>query len=234
MAVDNLLEVKLVMADGSLVISNAMETTTVFLNGSSENSSNTDLFWALRGGGGGTFGVAVTFTYRLHKAPSQFVIMTCYMPIYYMGQNVGTEYLKTLDKQLATLPPEWGGYQLIGAAPYPTLPGSKGSITLVLNHAGEWGTPSFNAILPFYNKYNQSCGFRNVSTFLEYSNSTDAIYYPAYVANTLVQPDSFTDAYYEFILVNVTLAQSSGCTGTLIGGTYHHQPTGLDEQHFSA
>jgi FAD/FMN-containing dehydrogenase len=51
LAADNVLAIELVTADGEI-----LEVT---------NESDSDLFWALRGGGG-NFGVATTFTYRLH------------------------------------------------------------------------------------------------------------------------------------------------------------------------
>jgi len=51
LAADNLLAVELVNADGEV-----LDVT---------ESSDPDLFWALRGGGG-NFGIATTFTYRLH------------------------------------------------------------------------------------------------------------------------------------------------------------------------
>ena len=51
LASDNLLAVELVTADGKVLDVNA--------------DSHPDLFWALRGGGG-NFGVATSFTYRLH------------------------------------------------------------------------------------------------------------------------------------------------------------------------
>jgi FAD/FMN-containing dehydrogenase len=51
-ACDNLVEVELVVADGRVVRTSAEE--------------NADLFWAVRGGGG-NFGIATTFTFRLHE-----------------------------------------------------------------------------------------------------------------------------------------------------------------------
>ena len=51
LAADNLLAVELVNADGDV-----LDVT---------EASDPDLFWALRGGGG-NFGIATTFTYRLH------------------------------------------------------------------------------------------------------------------------------------------------------------------------
>lgn len=51
LTIDNLLEVELVLADGNLVRASSEE--------------NNDLFWAVRGGGG-NFGIATAFLFRLH------------------------------------------------------------------------------------------------------------------------------------------------------------------------
>lgn len=50
---DNVLECTVMLADGQLVIANAFQ--------------NEDLFWALRGGTGGNFGVLLSIKYQLHR-----------------------------------------------------------------------------------------------------------------------------------------------------------------------
>jgi FAD/FMN-containing dehydrogenase len=54
-AAASLLEAEIVTADGKVLVVNA--------------NSNPDLFWALKGGGGGTFGIVTRFTLRTHELP---------------------------------------------------------------------------------------------------------------------------------------------------------------------
>jgi FAD/FMN-containing dehydrogenase len=54
----NLLEAEVVTADGNVRIANQVR--------------NPDLFWALKGGGGGTFGVVTRLTLRTHALPAYF------------------------------------------------------------------------------------------------------------------------------------------------------------------
>jgi hypothetical protein len=57
-AASSLLEAEVVTADGKSVLANAC--------------TNADLFWALKGGGGGTFGVVTRVTLKTHELPANF------------------------------------------------------------------------------------------------------------------------------------------------------------------
>ncbi|KAK2762248.1 hypothetical protein FQN54_001258 [Arachnomyces sp. PD_36] len=68
MSADNALEFKVVTADGDLVTANEYQ--------------NEDLFWALRGGGGGTFGVVTSVTLRAYPdVPSMSSQIGFYRPV---------------------------------------------------------------------------------------------------------------------------------------------------------
>jgi hypothetical protein len=58
MAASSLIEAEIVTADGAVRIANAC--------------TNPDLFWALKGGGGGSFGVVTRLTLRTHELPALF------------------------------------------------------------------------------------------------------------------------------------------------------------------
>ncbi|EEP79262.1 predicted protein [Uncinocarpus reesii 1704] len=86
MAVDNVLEFKVVTARGNHITANDYQ--------------NQDLFWALRGGGGGTFGVVTQVTLRTFPdAP----LVTAFMNITQLG-NANSSYWDGMEKFHAYLP----------------------------------------------------------------------------------------------------------------------------------
>ncbi|TLS40943.1 FAD-binding oxidoreductase [Streptomyces montanus] len=88
LAVDNLLGVDLVTADGTRVRASAEE--------------NPELFWALHGGGG-NFGVATSLTLKLHELPEFSLAFVLFRP------ESGPEVMRVYREIIATGPPEVGG-----------------------------------------------------------------------------------------------------------------------------
>ena len=79
--VDNVLQFTVVLADGSLVTTNPYQ--------------HPDLFWALRGGGGGTYGVVTSTTYKTYPTLSiTSAILTANFTSPDIAQDVTTEYIK--------------------------------------------------------------------------------------------------------------------------------------------
>lgn len=119
LAVDNLLEVDVVLADGSFV--------------TASESENADLFWAVRGGGG-NFGVVTSFLFRTNRAA-----MIYGGPIVFELSDAGAVMRWFRDNQ-PKAPPEF--YMFLGlqvvppADPFPREHWSKKMCVLVVAHNG--------------------------------------------------------------------------------------------------
>lgn len=96
LAVDNLLGVELVTADGDL------------LQVSPEN--HPELFWGLHGGGG-NFGVATSMTLQLHELPVMSIAFLLYLP------ERGPEVVRTYRDVIEAGPPEASGAALYVTGP---------------------------------------------------------------------------------------------------------------------
>jgi hypothetical protein len=102
LTIDNLLEVDLVLADGSFITANA--------------NQNDDLFWAVRGGGG-NFGVVSSFTFRLN--PVSTVVAG---PILYSLDNAA-EVMRWYREFLPSAPRELAGFfAFLTVPPAPPFP----------------------------------------------------------------------------------------------------------------
>ncbi|MFC0849139.1 FAD-binding oxidoreductase [Streptomyces noboritoensis] len=102
LAVDNLLGVELVTADGSVVRASAEE--------------NPELFWALHGGGG-NFGIATSLTLKLHDLPEYAIAMLLYLP------ERAPEIARTYRELIENGPTEAsGGVLYMTAPPEPFIP----------------------------------------------------------------------------------------------------------------
>ena len=102
LAIDNLLEANIVLADGSYVKANAKK--------------NEDLFWALRGGGG-NFGVVTSFLFKLHP------VSTVYGGPMLYEMNEAEEVLKWYQDLIKNAPNELNGFfAFLTVPPFPPFP----------------------------------------------------------------------------------------------------------------
>ena len=105
LTVDNLLSADVVLADGTFVTA-------------SENS-HTDLFWALRGGGG-NFGIVTSFTFRCHDIGEHGTIIGG--PVLYDFADTA-EVMRWYRELLPSLPEELSGWiALLTIPPAPPFP----------------------------------------------------------------------------------------------------------------
>ena len=92
-------------------VDNAIQFTVVLASGkyvTANEHQYSDLFWALRGGGGGTYGVVVSVTYRTHDLfPLTYASLQINLTTAESALNVTTEFLKLHS---GLLDAGWGAY----------------------------------------------------------------------------------------------------------------------------
>ena len=84
-AMDNVVSFTAVIANGSVVVASS--------------TSYSDLFWAMLGGGGGSFGIVTTFNVKVYKTPVNSLAFLRY--------SLGADYFNIFQSTLANLPPEY-------------------------------------------------------------------------------------------------------------------------------
>ena len=95
-------------------VDNVLEFTVVTANGDNltvNSYENPDLFWALRGGGGGTYAVVTSVTYLTHDLFSLSVVFfSANFTTPSISQTVTSEWVK-IHPSLADQ--QWGGYSFL-------------------------------------------------------------------------------------------------------------------------
>ncbi|KAL8591780.1 hypothetical protein ACOMHN_032322 [Nucella lapillus] len=229
LAVDNLLEATMVLADGRKAVVNAQGTSlTDPGSNDTQHTNDASLFWALRGGGGGTWGVVTHFTFRVHFAPERFRRVGITWILNNPNIPVGTPTIKYVLQALGQLSEEWGGYLLVSGAP--VSPQAVGSLTLFLNHFGNSSSPSNSEVTDLLNYKTTEQIWKNdtnFDTFLEYEKTavdpsqTYSYIYNSFIHNQSLYDDQRLEQLTEFLMdlknpPSPTSAHS--CTGTLLGG----------------
>lgn len=97
LALDNVIKLGVVTADGNLL--------------HCSKSENSDLFWALRGGGG-NFGVVVSFEFQLHKENTNILTAQIFYPM-----NDARKALIAYRDLMKTAPDELSAYGLVAGIP---------------------------------------------------------------------------------------------------------------------
>ena len=204
------------MADGRISTCTEHQTIHVYPDGTKVTEDNGALFWALRGGGGGTFGVVVYNIFKLHPAPESLVKFVMLMPFYHRSEdrNVASELFNKYDSWAARAPPNWSGY--VTSNNYNTvgemvgLSGNlTGTISLFLLKLGPWDENTMSELQEFFDlKDELPSGFTfilltNESSFWDiaqgFTDTWDPFADRSYGMGTLVPLENHNTSFSSFL-----------------------------------
>ena len=164
-----MLEAQVVTADGTVRVCNTYQ--------------NKDLFWALCGGGGGTFGIVTRVTLMTHEAPKQSGIVRCTIKAgsdeaYLMLlQKLATFWHKTLCTE------HWGEKITLGA---------DNSIEFMLVYSGmnqQGATDAFAPLVQWARLRDSNCTVRFATQDLPFRQAWDLPYFQKTAPNMVVADD---------------------------------------------
>jgi len=214
LGVDNVLSFDVVLADGSIV--------------KTSPCSYPDLFWALRGGGGGTFAIVTSTTYKLHPIPAGGV----------SGLSIrldllnGAQSVALLWDAILSVAPSLVDYQLLGGVwgGSFTLSSTSFSLDFVFNDTNSVASPSAGFLYEFVASQPEdfTITFAELFPVASMNDWHSAVYHgdvtgiPVALGSRLI-PNSFcTDpdnrAAATSALTMITMYSAVGTIGTLIGG----------------
>ena len=207
---------QVVLADGRISTCTENQTKHVYPDGTELTEDNGNLFWALRGGGGGTFGVVVYYVFRLHQAPKSLVRINMLMPFYHKSEdrNVASEFLSRYGRWTTAAPSYWGGgvvfdnYDIVGETA-----GLSGNLTGIINilliKLGPWDENTMSEIQDFVDLKEQfptsftSFVLTNYSSFWDIAEGFEDVWDPvvdrSYFMGSLIPAESHNTNFSNFL-----------------------------------
>lgn len=144
LGIDRVIQFKIVTPDGVKRVAN--------------HCQNEDLFWALKGGGGGTFGVVLESTHRVEKAMSLIVAEVNYKQT---AENVNKWFDLLVNNSLPWVKQGWGGHfrssNIVSVTPLLSLAEAEDSMKSATDFAlannGSFTIEALPSWKAFYAKY---------------------------------------------------------------------------------
>ena len=175
-----------------------------YISNDTNNQTITDLFWALRGSGGGTYGVIINITFQLHdtlEINQTFNTFECIYSMYdiidkrkYVADSIINNYFDFIKS--GNLSNKWGGYMFIT---------SINLIEFIMTYPGYYDD-AMNNILPLMNYMKTaqiSCDIKKYNTYydyaIKYGGNTTSVK-RRYYFNNLIPENNLTNDYTNNLL----------------------------------
>ena len=203
LGVDNVVDFRVVLPSGMLAVA--------------DRCTNPDLFWALRGGGGGTFGVVTHMNYKLHPA-TPIVRFRFNLGDYSNNSTIVSEFLKYWVEVGPNLDDRWGGrFTWFGLDLF--FAGYQAGANLFVNDFMDWVEQTIE--LPdIISTANHTKFYPSWSAVLpDLAETTGQAYIPETSFSRLIPTSFATQAIKSYQLMEtLAITRSMGYTNFLLGG----------------
>ncbi|KAG8711699.1 hypothetical protein FRC08_015569 [Ceratobasidium sp. 394] len=220
MGVDNVLQFTVVKANGDVVVANSCQ--------------NKELFWAMRGGGGSTWGIALGVTYRTHPPPSSIIGIS--LGVNTTSPDQMAQFSKVLLRSIPSIMDSglrgyatWSNAFFGGVFIHPNSP-SISTSNATLQPLWDWVSNNTGATMDLTGTSHP--------TFLDWFNTYIAqdvsIAMSVWVGSRLVSREALLSKTDELVTLSAGKPGLVGCNINMIGGGAINKPdpesTGLNPQ----
>ena len=224
-----LLFYQVVLADGR-VATCTQNKTIIESGGIRETRNNGELFWALRGGGGGTFGVVVHYVLKLYRAPTSAVYAR--FRFSYNHNDDLKAFLEANDKWMRTAPSHWGNFIAINNQPTIVEVPLTHNITYqnrayaVQYKLGPWDENVESELKPFYDLQDLQPKVYVENKLANYSSVWQPLYFPTprhiriFSTGAAITPEKHNGSLWDFLVTEITSPSDGfkGCSTLRLGG----------------
>jgi FAD/FMN-containing dehydrogenase len=225
LAADLVLELTVVTPDGKIVVANACQ--------------NSDLFWALRGGGGGTFGVIISFAMALYPDEPTTLVTTSVHPLVNNSAHFYDAAAYALTQYPAIVDAGWAGYGQI-APSNTSVPGFGSSFGVSWFGFGRTEAQLIELLTPIETYINETWpgefgvtgSVTNFSSFYAYwshnTNTGSPIGVDIVIGSRLLEKTAIDNPNLKFYLKQA-ISPGGSITEYMIGGPgVHSKPLSLN------
>ena len=210
---------QVVLADGR-VATCTPNKTVIEDNGPSETIHDGKLFWALRGGGGSTFGVVVHYVQKLHLTKSSYV--SGFMKVTLNNNETDRAIMKKSMEAYTEFVKSTPAYWAASIGIYPT------AIFLRFTKFGSWDGNTESEVKPlldFKDLYDQLAAFTlaNLSSSAAVAVSDDVLKTRQYQLGAMIQSEeNNATGVWDFLLQTMLETRARnvtfGCSFSRLGG----------------
>ena len=198
LGVDSVVSFDMVLANGTTI--------------TASNNENTEIFWALRGGGGGTFGVILNITYKLHDNPGSIQVLVQAFPL---DNTSGLPSLQLFSRWLSTASSNISGYLIMRSR----IP--AGFLWAVIYRGTyEDALKEFKPLMVLpYKTSNYTDAYEYYATVVPDLGGVSVYTFSSFLEDeSLAMGESLTVAFQFLQTSPQYLELLRGCTGTILGG----------------